>query len=134
MNRSASILTTFSLALLLFVCPAHAERRIAANIPFEFTVGTISFPAGHYEFVRAGDWLVQVRDADGRSLFTMASAPIQERGAPEKSTLKFATVGGRHVLIQISSERSSSGYEFPYGHAEGITQARTISGTTTSRR
>jgi len=134
MQRSASILTGLSLAVLLFVCPAHAERRMTANIPFEFTVGTVSFPAGHYEFVRAGDSIVQVRDVGGRSLFTMASAPIQENGTSEKSTVKFATVDGRHVLIQIWSEGFSSGYEFPYGHAEGITQAPTISGTMTSRR
>ena len=117
MNRIASILTGLSLAVLLFVCPAHAARRMTANIPFEFTVGTVSLPAGQYEFVRAGEYIVQVRDARGRSLFTMASAPIQEYGIPEKSLLKFATLEGRHVLMQIQSERFSGGYQFRYGHA-----------------
>jgi hypothetical protein len=88
---------------------------MTANIPFEFTVGTVSVPAGQYEFERAGEYVFQVRDASGRSLFTMASAPIQENGTREKSTLKFATVDGRHVLIQIWTQRSSTGYEFPYG-------------------
>jgi hypothetical protein len=134
MNRIASILTGLSLAVLLFVCPAHAARRMTANIPFAFTVGTVSLPAGQYEFVRAGDDVVEVRDAGGRSLFTMASAPIQGNGTSEKSTLKFATVDGRHVLIQIWSERSSSGYEFSYKHAERIIQAQTIGGTLASRR
>ena len=68
MKRIASTLTELSLAVLFFVVSAHAEsrQRITANIPFEFTVGSISLPAGQYEFIRNDDDIYQVRDADGR--------------------------------------------------------------------
>ena len=56
MNRVTNILTILSLAVVFFVASAHAqfdEPRVVANIPFEFTVGTLSLPAGEYEFQRA---------------------------------------------------------------------------------
>jgi len=119
MNRIARILTGLSLAVLLFVAWAHAESdgpRMTANIPFEFTVGSISLPAGHYEFLRTGNGgnVVRVRGVDGRSQFFLISSGIQGDGLPEKSMLKFATVDGRHVLVQIWTGRSDGGAEFSY--------------------
>jgi hypothetical protein len=120
MKRIASILTGLSLAVLFFVASAHAQyegQKMIANIPFEFTVGSISFPAGQYEFMRtgAGANIFRVRDADGNSLFIMASVPIRGNGLTEKSNLKFATVDGRHILIQIWNEPAAIGNEFHYG-------------------
>jgi hypothetical protein len=85
---------------------------MTANIPFEFTTGNTSLPAGQYDFLRTGDNILQVRDRNGRSVFTMASASVQANQLPEKSMLKFVIVDGRHVLIQIWNERTSMGYEF----------------------
>jgi hypothetical protein len=118
MKRIASTFTALSLAVLFFVVSARAQsgQRITTNIPFEFTVGTISLPAGQYEFVRTDGDIYQVRDADGRSLFTLASAPIQANEIRDKSVLKFATVDGHHVLTQIWNEYAEFGYEFSYGH------------------
>ena len=115
MKRIASILIGLSLGLLFFVASAHAlddTKIMTANIPFEFTVGSISFPAGQYKFLRVGDNTFQVRDADGRSLFIMATAPIRPNEPPEKSMLKFANVDGRHVLIQIWNGHAAMGNEF----------------------
>jgi len=118
MNRFAKILTGFSLTVLFFAASAHAQAsgpRLSANIPFDFNIGHVSFPAGQYDFVRTGTYLFEVRDSDGRTRLTAASAAIQENESPEKSTLKFAIVNGRHVLIQIWSGRTASGNEFRYG-------------------
>jgi hypothetical protein len=115
MKRIASILIRLSFGLLFFVASAHAlddTKIMTANIPFEFTVGSISFPAGQYKFLRVGDNTFQVRDADGRSLFIMATAPIRPNEPPEKSMLKFANVDGRHVLIQIWNGHAAMGNEF----------------------
>jgi hypothetical protein len=136
MNRFAKILTGFSLTVLLFGASAHAQAsgpRMTANIPFDFNIGQVSFPPGQYEFVRTATFLFQVRDAAGRTRLTAGSAPIQESESPEKSTLKFAIVNGRHVLIQIWSGRTATGNEFRYGHnsvelAKSVTDDRTVIG------
>jgi hypothetical protein len=133
MKRIASTLTELSLAVLFFVISAHAEsgQRITAHIPFEFTVGSISLPAGQYEFIRTDNDIYQVRDANGRSLLATASASIQANGLRERSTLKFATVDGRHVLVQIWNERADIGSEFRHGH---YVEQPTIPGALAGRR
>ncbi len=113
MNRIASILSGLSLAVLFFVGSAHAQsggQNIIASIPFDFTIGSTSLPAGQYQFMRTEDNVFLVRAADGRSLFTLAT-PIQPNELPGKSVLKFATVDGRHVLDQIWVASEGSGHE-----------------------
>lgn len=136
MKRIANTLTGLSLAVLFFVASAHAQSgRITANIPFDFTVGSISLPAGQYEFVDTGSNIVQVRGADRRTLYTLSSASIQASQISEKSTLKFAIVDGRHVLVQIWNELAANGKEFPYGHTSAeLAKHATIDGTVTDRR
>jgi len=134
MKRIAGILTGLSLAVLFFVASAHAEsgQRMTANIPFEFNVGDISLPAGQYEFIRNDDDIYQIRDADGRSLFALAATSIQANGVPDKSTLKFATVDGRHVLVQIWNERADIGTEFYHG--QSYVEPPTVHGAVADRR
>jgi len=105
---------------MFFVASAHAQyesTRMSANIPFEFTVGSTALPAGQYEFVRTGDNIYLVRDENGRSLFTLASAPIDGDRRSGTSSLKFVTVNGRHFLSQIWSDRALTGNEFRYTEA-----------------
>ena len=125
MKRMTSILTGLSLAVLFSVATAPAQsggQEITANIPFEFTAGNISFPAGQYRFIRSGPGLFLIRDADGRGQMVLAGAPVQQNGAPEQSNLKFASVNGRHVLVQIWSDVADSGNDFPESakHLDGI--------------
>jgi hypothetical protein len=138
MKRIASILTRLSLAVLLFGPSAHAqsEQQMSGNIRFDFTVGTLSLPAGQYEFRDVGNNIIQPPDSDGRRVFALSSAPpVEANGLPEKSTLKFIVVNGHHVLIQIWNDLAGNGNEFPYGNASlEAARQRTIKGTVADRR
>ncbi len=137
MKRFANILTVLSLAVLFSTGLALAQsggQRITANIPFEFTVGTLSFQAGQYDFMRTGDGLYLVRDANGRAQMILAGAPLEQFGTPEKSNLKFEVVNGRHVLIQVWSEVAASGNHFPSGGPSVELGKRTTDVTITSGR
>ena len=117
MNRITNTLAGLSLAVLFFVASAHAqfnEPGMAANIPFEFTVGTLSLPAGQYEFQRSESGYVAVRDASGHTLLTLAGASLRDNRMPGKSTLLFVTLQGRHVLTQVWNNQTANGYEFLY--------------------
>src|SRR5690242_4713259 len=35
--------------------PARAEQRLVANVPFDFIVGTLRMPAGHYVVTESDD-------------------------------------------------------------------------------
>jgi hypothetical protein len=123
MKRIATILTGLTLAVLFSVGAAHAQddgQKTTANIPFEFTAGNLTFPAGQYEFIRIGVGLYKVRDANRHSLFVMGGVPSQPYGiTSEKSNLKFETVNGRHILVQIWNDSALNGSEFPAAIAPG---------------
>ena len=117
MKRIANILTGFTIAVMFSVASAQAQNdgtRMVANIPFEFTAGNTSLPAGQYEFVRTGDSIYLIRDENGRSFFVRAGAPIDGNHSSLTSSLKFVTINGQHVLSQIWSDRALIGNEFQY--------------------
>ena len=137
MKRIAIILTALSVAVLFFGASARAqsEKRMSGNVPFDFTVGTLSLPAGQYESRGVGDNIIQLRDSNGRGAFALSSAAVEANGLPEKSTLKFAVVNGHHVLISIWNDLAGNGNEFPYGNASlEAARQRTTEGTMADRR
>ena len=123
MKRIAGILAGLTLAVLFSVGATHGQeagQKTTANIPFEFTAGNLTFPAGQYEFIRISTGIYMVRDANGRGLFVMGSVPSQPNGvASEKSNLKFETMNGQHVLVQIWNDSALNGSEFPGAIASG---------------
>ena len=140
MNRIASILTVLTLAVLFSAGSAHAQsngHRMDVNIPFEFTVGSVSLPAGQYEFQRTGTGgdVVLVHDANGHSQFTIVTS-LEANEYPEKSALKFATTAdGRHVLTQLWDEPAGVHCEFQYEPANAELAERSfINRTVTARR
>jgi len=112
MKHTAGFFAGLSLAVAFLVGSAHADsaQKITANVPFDFTVGNTSLPAGQYDFSRTDDNILVVRGADGHSFFTMTNA-VRTTEQPEKSVLKFNTVEGRHVLVQVWDERNDTGNE-----------------------
>ncbi|HEX4486210.1 MAG TPA: hypothetical protein VH088_08095 [Terriglobales bacterium] len=115
MKRITSILTGLSLAVLFFVGSAHAQydaQRMRADIPFEFTVGNVTLPAGQYDFLRSGANIFQVRNAEGHSVYTMATAAIGQNAIGSTSELKFTVVQGHHVLTQIWNQNALMGNDF----------------------
>ncbi len=115
MNRITCMLAGSLLAVVSLGSFAHAQQdpqRLVAKVPFEFAIGSTSFPAGQYEFIRMGAYELLVRNADGRSRLSVASALFQDKRLSDRSQLKFATVDGHYVLVQIWNGRSSVGNEF----------------------
>jgi hypothetical protein len=137
MKRIANILTVLSLTVLSSVGLAQAQssgQKITANVPFDFTVGNLSFQAGQYDFTRTGEGLYVIREANGHAQMILAGAPVQQNGTPEKSNLKFEVVNGRHTLIQVWSEVAASGNDFPNGGPSVELDKRTTDVTITSGR
>jgi hypothetical protein len=137
MKRIANIFTVLSLAVLSAAGLAQAQstgQKMTANIPFDFTVGNLSFQAGQYDFMRTGDGLFLVRDGNGRAQMILAGAAVRQYGSSEKSNLKFEVVNGRHTLIQVWSEVAASGNEFPNGGPSVDLDKRTTDVTIISGR
>jgi hypothetical protein len=138
MNRIASILTSLSIVVLLFPSAARAQyndRTITATIPFDFCVGNLTLPAGQYAFPRPGTNLLLVRNAQGRDLVTVVSGSVQATNPSPKTKLRFATINGGHVLIQLWNEHEAIGSELYHAHS-GTAEAKypAVHGTIAGRR
>ena len=112
----AIVLGTFLLAAL----PAKAEVRI--TIPFDFSVGQASLPAGTYKVARTGAayTLLQLRHEEGKGDAFAATNSIQSNreAVSDQDKLVFHRYGSRYFLAQLWIHGSSVGFELPKAKAE----------------
>jgi hypothetical protein len=89
---------------------AQSAPTIKANIPFDFTVGNQSFPAGQYSLARPSPNLVLLRNAKGSTVamaFTRELADDPQ--APLSTILKFEVAGDHRQLIEAWSKDEPEG-------------------------
>jgi hypothetical protein len=113
-NLTARILTVHLPSVLLLAGTAHSQykpRTVIVTVPFEFTAGDKTFPAGDYSIMSTAPDRLSVRDSRGHVL---ASLVAHSAGWPNDNTspprLRFHSVGGGHALTQVWMD-SSVGYE-----------------------
>ena len=105
---------SFLLMLAAVSLSAQSERTGAINIPFSFTVGEKTLPAGEYSFERNRKdsdlvWLVQSRDGHVTALFTTTAVRATE--TQEKAKLVFHKYGDQYFLSQIWTQGETAGRE-----------------------
>ncbi len=98
-----------------------ASRQLIANIPFEFSVGSKSMPAGDYTVRQinpaSDNAILQFRSKDGS-----AGAMVQMRSVPgktqESARLVFHRYGDRYFFAQAWTTGDSEGLEAPRSRVE----------------
>jgi hypothetical protein len=100
---------------------AQISRRIEVDIPFKFTVGDTTLPAGKYYVKQPGDMELQaleITSADGKvSVFALVENAQGDK-TPSKSELVFDRYGDRDFLRQVWESGHQFGAELPKSHAE----------------
>ncbi len=107
------ILKAFTMSSLVLVCTlaaavanAHAQARTSytARIPFEFTVGDKTVPAGEYTIAcdqtAEGLVLLRLNEAERDSVMNMTHA-IQARAPRAKTVLVFNRYGNQYFLAEM---------------------------------
>ena len=100
---------------------AQSSRSKARTIPFSFTVGEKTLPAGTYTVEPIGRnsntaWLV--RSEDGRDVVIVNTSAVQSYETQEKGKLVFRQYGDRYFLSQIWTAGTNSGRELRRPRAE----------------
>jgi hypothetical protein len=116
MNKALFRLTgMLALAFLAATQIARAQEPMLVNIPFEFTAGQMTLPAGEYRVQKAiqgsSVLLIQRADRSAQALAPSFAAETNERQA--KSKLVFHRYGDRYFLSQVWIAGSSRGRELP---------------------
>jgi hypothetical protein len=102
------------LFLVLAIGMAHAQTGgevIKVKIPFSFTVGTQTFPAGEYSLNPLFPHTVQLRNQSGRVLTSIPTNSVESTEIPRSVKLVFNGYSGQYFLAQIWKAGDSIGRE-----------------------
>ena len=114
-KQAFRILAVFSLLLTLSAAAVHAQsKRTIINVPFSFTVGHQTLPAGEYSVEpnrkeSNSFWLIQSVKGNDNVLFTTNSVWIRE--TKNDSRLVFNNYDGQYFLSQIWNAGDNTGRE-----------------------
>ncbi len=112
-KQAFGFFTVLSLLLVLTTASVNAQsKRSFINIPFSFTVGHKTLPAGEYTIapLRRDSfdvWQVESRDRDISVLFS--TIPVWGSETPDETSLVFNTYDGQYFLSQILTSGDKSG-------------------------
>ena len=114
-NTLCRITGILALAFLATTQVARAQEAVLANIPFAFTAGQMTLPAGEYRVQKltndSSPLLIRSTDGDGASIVMTFAASAN---APQdKSKLVFHRYGNRYFLAQVWTAGSARGRELP---------------------
>ena len=104
-----------TLLLMLGVTSAHAltSDKVVANIPFDFTVGNTTLPAGEYVVQRiASPAALFVQNKETYEAATVLVISVEDRSSLGEAKLVFDRHGNEHSLSQVWSG-TLTGREIP---------------------
>lgn len=103
-------------SLLLFVVYlgglAHAQvttRVIKVNIPFEFSVGVRTFPAGDYSLIQSIQHLLVLRDSRGQTVASVITNSVDNSTPSAVAKLRFRSLDGQYALAEVWQPNESVG-------------------------
>src|SRR5689334_4991920 len=103
-NQVYSLVAIFGICLGFAVASAQAQApsKVEVNIPFEFSAGKTTLPAGVYSVKRLSGNNVTLRSRDGKSSVIL-NVPVTENSNDPNAVecLVFARYGDQFALSQI---------------------------------
>ena len=117
MNRWLPVAMALGGLVLMGTGRAYAQsaESVQAKIPFDFTVGQATLPAGEYRLSydpAEAQGVLTVRSADGHHEVFVLTEPVDAKhGMPNANKLVFEREGTRYVLSEVFTDDSSVGLE-----------------------
>jgi hypothetical protein len=92
---------------------AQSAQAIRVKIPFDFSVGDKTFPAGSYSIMQPAQHYLWLRDELGRVIASTFTSALESATASPDSKLIFRSVDGQKVLTQFWRHDTAEGEELP---------------------
>ena len=138
MRKLSLIFVTLSLLVIAGGAVGYAQVTdlIEVNIPFSFTVGDTTLPAGKYilKSLDIPEGAMTIRTADGHRGRVFLTGEAQIAAWPKQSELIFNRIGDRYFLSEIFEKGNNVGAEVQKSRAEkrlekqgAVVEIRTLS-------
>ena len=111
MKQIATKLVFLMTSVFLLTAVSYSQQILKADVPFDFTAGKKSFPAGEYTVTRTSPQILSLRSSDGGNLMVFLTEPLVSWNSHTNAKLKFEAIGGQYVLTEVWPEGASNGYE-----------------------
>ncbi len=112
-----SVFTMFAVS-----ASAKLENTVRANVPFAFTIGDTTLPAGTYTFEPLSHWNVPnhilVRGTERKSEAIVLTIEAQSRDFQTGTKMEFNQYDDKYFLAAIWTPGSQFGVELPKSAAE----------------
>jgi hypothetical protein len=92
---------------------AQSGTVIKVNIPFDFSFGDQTFPAGNYSLVQPAQHFLALRDDRARVIASSFTRAVESFTTAPSSKLMFRSVDGQKVLVQVWPHDNTAGEELP---------------------
>jgi hypothetical protein len=127
-KQSFIIIAALAFVFGIGTVTASAQGQVLkADIPFEFTVGKKTLPAGEY-LVKlpetAGAQVVSFKKADGEGYGMTLTNQVSSKGAEVQNGLVFVKSGDRYFLYQVHNGREIGQQVVRSGSISATTLAR----------
>ena len=119
-KTSFKLLMTLSVMVLLLASSAFAQtpELIYVNVPFEFTVGSKTLPAGEYTVRQINSSRLLIQSRDYHHAVIAMTHDAQAKAEPKNAQLLFARYGDQYFLYQVFTQGTSRGRELPKSEIE----------------
>lgn len=123
MSKLLTLVLTAASALLLTANVAHAQigNKIEAKVPFTFTVGNSTLPAGNYT-IRVPNSIepdvLEISNDQTNVAVVFLTQATQIKQPVKTAELVFNKIGDKDFLSQILLDESNYGYEVEKSRAE----------------
>jgi len=119
MNKALATMSVLALAVVLATPAAAQSITVNASVPFDFTAGNSSLPAGDYEVTTLGSTgVLEVRSESGASSALTMSIAGTDVGTPGQILLVFHRYGDRYFLSQVWDGKKVAGRTIPMSGSE----------------
>lgn len=122
MTKISRIATMLVLLISCAAVSAMAQdrARVTADVPFEFSVGSKTMPAGKYTIgnLSPSSPLMLIRGVDRKAVICVHSQSATSLKESNRTKLVFRRYGSQYFLAQIWTRGDRDGTEFPASKAE----------------
>ena len=110
-------------ALACLSLPLRAETLIA-KVPFDFYMDNSTLPAGEYRVDLKSQFLVMVRNSQGKGAVFSIVSPAERPASQTKGLLVFHKIGEEYFLVQVWTPDSIRGHKLRESAREEEAYAR----------